>query len=363
MAPRRGGPLLILAASALGLLVMASGGAAFVSGFSAARAQRVPRDGSAPSARGAIAAPTVGPYAGHAPGRAAGLAPLLGASFLLALASTRRAPSGRRPQPRGVRLAAFRSEIAPAQQLLATTSPLASAWKPQAPLPRPSFASSAAPSPATHGEPTLGATLAGAAAPESTRCWRQVCSQRANSACLLDFLLSLFAMAMGPPQSFNGAGNPYGTMAGPGYGTSASMPPQTMNPSMSIPQTMQPSMTMQSMSGPPLSGQQYYGPPQSMPPQSMPYQGMPPQSMPPQSMSFGQAAPPPISLNGQYMPNISRPQMVGAANPPVVANNMQYGPSYKMQYQKRSTADKTAVKYTGFLPLEGVYEEDTCRIG
>merc|ERR1719436_903251 len=66
---------------------------------------------------------------------------------------------------------------------------------------------------------------------------------------------------------------------------------------------------------------------------------------------------------GQYMPNVSRPQMTSVANPPVVANNIQYGPSYKMQYAKRSTADKTAVKYTGFLPLEGVYEEETCRIG
>merc|ERR1719206_284096 len=92
--------------------------------------------------------------------------------------------------------------------------------------------------------------------------------------------------------------------------------------------------------------------------------------MPPQSMAMGapgyqqqMGGAPPVSLAGQYMPNVSRPQMVGASNPPVVANNIQYGPSYKMQYQKRSTADKTAVKYTGFLPLEGVYEEDTCRIG
>merc|ERR1719416_187212 len=66
---------------------------------------------------------------------------------------------------------------------------------------------------------------------------------------------------------------------------------------------------------------------------------------------------------GQYMPNVARPQMVAAANPPVMANNVQYGPSYKMQYNRRSTSDKNAVKYTGFLPLEGVYEEDTCRIG
>lgn len=57
------------------------------------------------------------------------------------------------------------------------------------------------------------------------------------------------------------------------------------------------------------------------------------------------------------MPNVSRPQMTSVANPPVVAGNIQYGPSYKMQYQKRSTTDKSAVKYTGFLPLEGVYEE------
>lgn len=204
-------------------------------------------------------------------------------------------------------------------------------------------------------------------------------------------------------------------------------------------------------------------------------------------------------MQGQFMPNVSRPQMTserlsfptavcsccrqlascvwGVANPPVVAGNIQYGPpqpqsrhcfgpcrrvcvdlalyslfltfvrSYKLQYQKRSTSDKSAVKsaswfgmrvqwglgrieldgltskkskgwssshawlfvgyalnpacrqcsackcmvckriafccefvvligpllrvnsnsqgylarYTGFLPLEGVYEEDTCR--
>merc|ERR1711924_154488 len=67
-------------------------------------------------------------------------------------------------------------------------------------------------------------------------------------------------------------------------------------------------------------------------------------------------------IQGQYMPQVARPQMNQVSNPPVVAGNMQYGPSYQMQYQKRSTADRTAVKYTGFLPLEGVYEEDTCRI-
>merc|ERR1719359_1911769 len=100
--------------------------------------------------------------------------------------------------------------------------------------------------------------------------------------------------------------------------------------------------------------------PQTMPPSSMPMGG-PMGSMPPGSMPMGGAPFDPAS--GQYMPNVSRPAMTNVANPPVVANNVQYGPSYKMQYAKRSTADKTAVKYTGFLPLEGVYEEDTCRIG
>merc|ERR1719453_2110677 len=74
--------------------------------------------------------------------------------------------------------------------------------------------------------------------------------------------------------------------------------------------------------------------------------------MPPQSM--GPMGGAPFGAPGsQYMPNVSRPAMTSVANPPIVAN--------KMQYAKRSTADKTAVKYTGFLPLEGVYEEDTCR--
>merc|ERR1719253_1081996 len=96
----------------------------------------------------------------------------------------------------------------------------------------------------------------------------------------------------------------------------------------------------------------------SMPPGTMGGPGMGSMSMGPAmgGAPFGPAS-------GQYMPNVSRPAMTSVANPPVVSNNMQYGPSYKMQYAKRSTADKTAVKYTGFLPLEGVYEEDTCRIG
>merc|ERR1712070_537788 len=97
------------------------------------------------------------------------------------------------------------------------------------------------------------------------------------------------------------------------------------------------------------------GVPMTSMPMGMPPQGsMPPMSMPPQGMPPAQ---------GQYLANVSRPQMAAVGNPPVAAGNIQYGPSYKMQYQKRSTADKTAVKYTGFLPLEGVYEEDTCRIG
>merc|ERR1719262_1615267 len=99
--------------------------------------------------------------------------------------------------------------------------------------------------------------------------------------------------------------------------------------SMMIPNTMPPS----SMAGgmmPPGSG--YMGPPGSMGGASM---GGPPPA------PFGPGT-------GQYMPNVSRPQMTAVANPPVVYDNIQYGPSYKMQYAKRSTADKTAVKYTGF---------------
>merc|ERR1719265_2785696 len=117
------------------------------------------------------------------------------------------------------------------------------------------------------------------------------------------------------------------------------------NPMGTAPMTMGPSMQMGGMPGSMMS----QGP---MPPGSMPMGTMGPMGGAP----FGPAS-------GQYMPNVSRPAMTSVANPPVVANNVQYGPSYKMQYAKRSTADKTAVKYTGFLPLEGVYEEDTCRIG
>merc|ERR1719162_1987039 len=111
---------------------------------------------------------------------------------------------------------------------------------------------------------------------------------------------------------------------------------------------------MQSMGG---------GMPGTMGPSMM---GMPPQTMAPGGMGGGPmmgGGAPFGPGSGQYMPNVSRPGMTAVANPPIAANNIQYGPSYKMQYAKRSTADKTAVKYTGFLPLEGVYEEDTCRIG
>eukprot|EP00811_Abedinium_folium_P014679 NODE_23667_length_656_cov_4.145558.p2 GENE.NODE_23667_length_656_cov_4.145558~~NODE_23667_length_656_cov_4.145558.p2 ORF type:complete len:138 (+),score=43.03 NODE_23667_length_656_cov_4.145558:136-549(+) len=118
----------------------------------------------------------------------------------------------------------------------------------------------------------------------------------------------------------------------------------------------------QSMGMPPQSspmGMPMQSAPMGMPMQSAPM-GMPMQSAPmgaPPSMG----APPP--MQGQFQSGINRPHTTAVANPPVVAANVQYGPSYKMQHQKRSTSDKTAVKYTGFLPLEGVYEEDTCRVG
>merc|ERR1719198_1470720 len=105
--------------------------------------------------------------------------------------------------------------------------------------------------------------------------------------------------------------------------------------------------------------------PMGMPPMGSFGPGGPMGSMPPATMGgMGPMGGAPFGpSSGQYMPNVSRPAMTAVANPPITANNIQYGPSYKMQYAKRSTADKTAVKYTGFLPLEGVYEEDTCRIG
>jgi len=129
------------------------------------------------------------------------------------------------------------------------------------------------------------------------------------------------------------------------------MPPQTLAPSMPMGSMMPPQTMSQSMM--PMGSAAFI-------PGGAPMMGPPMQSMPPQMTQQGGA---PFSMQGQYMPNVSRPIMVAPQNPPVIAGNIQYGPSYKMQYQKRSTADKTAVKYTGFLPLEGVYEEDTCRIG
>lgn len=105
---------------------------------------------------------------------------------------------------------------------------------------------------------------------------------------------------------------------------------------------------MQSAGGPPLP------PPAGAPPGMMSQMG---------GGQMSQMGGQPSQNVGQFMPNVARPQVVAPANPPVMANNIQYGPSYKMQYQRRSTSDKNAVKYTGFLPLEGVYEEDTCRIG
>lgn len=66
---------------------------------------------------------------------------------------------------------------------------------------------------------------------------------------------------------------------------------------------------------------------------------------------------------GNWVPGIPRPSMTHPANPPISTNNIRYGPSYAMTYHKRSSADKSAVKYTGYLPLEGFHEEDTCRIG
>mmetsp|Transcript_1869 Transcript_1869/g.3663 ORF Transcript_1869/g.3663 Transcript_1869/m.3663 type:complete len:105 (+) Transcript_1869:119-433(+) len=82
--------------------------------------------------------------------------------------------------------------------------------------------------------------------------------------------------------------------------------------------------------------------------------------MPMASAAPGRA---PMNSGSQWMPGVNRPLMGTVANPPVVAHNVAYGPSYNFEYQPRSTADKTAVKYTGYLPLEGVYEEDNCRVG
>jgi len=135
-------------------------------------------------------------------------------------------------------------------------------------------------------------------------------------------------------------------------------------------QTMPQSMPMPPMQSMPQQMPMPYEEPQK--PQQMPMQTMPqsmPQQMPmpPPSMPMlpgpQAGAAPSMPQDNQWISNVARPEMKQVANPPVTAGNIQYGPSYSMQYQKRSAADKTAVKYTGFLPLEGVYEEDTCRIG
>jgi len=94
----------------------------------------------------------------------------------------------------------------------------------------------------------------------------------------------------------------------------------------------------------------------------------PPMSMPAQPMPApAPVAAPAPAVQQQWVPGPYRPAMNSVAAPPVVGgapqNPIQYGPSYNMSYHVRSTADKTAVKYTGFLPMEGVFEEDTCRIG
>merc|ERR1719326_1171280 len=100
------------------------------------------------------------------------------------------------------------------------------------------------------------------------------------------------------------------------------MPPSTMGPSM----------------GPPMTGQggvkPYAGVPQMMGSMQQPMQPMAGQSQ------------------AQWIGPVQRPQVTQVVNPPVTANGIQYGPSYAMQYQKRSSADKSAVKYTGFLPLQ-----------
>merc|ERR1712150_121700 len=80
----------------------------------------------------------------------------------------------------------------------------------------------------------------------------------------------------------------------------------------------------------------------------------------PLASSQGQPMP---SMQSQYMPNVSGPRTASVVNPPAGSGYILRKNSQGMQHQKRPTEDKTAVKYTGFLPLEGVYEEDTCRIG
>merc|ERR1719199_1096152 len=99
-----------------------------------------------------------------------------------------------------------------------------------------------------------------------------------------------------------------------------------------------------------------------------PHPGPPPmQPMMPPGMPAATSASIPAVPMQPGPPGPARPIMTSVAAPPVVGgapqNPISYGPSYNMSYHVRSTADNTAVKYTGFLPMEGVFEEDTCRIG
>merc|ERR1719247_2114968 len=124
-------------------------------------------------------------------------------------------------------------------------------------------------------------------------------------------------------------------------------------PGMQMPPPSTPQMGMARPVGTmPMMGQQPIATTASIPPMMQP---APPVAAPQQSMPTG------------WVPGVARPIMTSVAAPPVVGGlsqaPIQYGPSYNMSYYPRSTADKTAVKYTGFLPLEGVFEEDTCRIG
>jgi len=75
------------------------------------------------------------------------------------------------------------------------------------------------------------------------------------------------------------------------------------------------------------------------------------------AISGNQAAP------ENWVPQASRPSVVNVQNPPLQAGSVSYGPSYSMTYQPRSTADKSAVKYSGYLPLEGTYRDDECKLG
>merc|ERR1719247_650072 len=149
--------------------------------------------------------------------------------------------------------------------------------------------------------------------------------------------------------SVMGSTMPMGTSQGMG---------SVMGSTMQMGPPMQSAAPMQSATYGNLPGMQ-------MPPPSTPQMGMarPMGTMP----MMGQQ---PIATTASIPPMMQpapMAQQAPIAAPPVVGGlsqaPIQYGPSYNMSYYPRSTADKTAVKYTGFLPLEGVFEEDTCRIG